>query len=244
MYNNSTADILPQIKNFWRSEFSDWSIREIFWISSVFISVTALSIIVDGFQDGMALVSSLTGISYTLLAGKGKSSCYIFGAVNVILYGIICYQTKVYGDMLLNLAYYLPMQIAGFFLWLRNRDACTGTIIRRKLSWPVRGYFLAGTLFLWEAGAYLLGMAEDPSPWLDSATTVISIASMLLGVMRCFEQWIGWSLVNGISVIMWIGLWHSGNGSFATVLMWSIFFICGIVFAVQWHRAGTGSTAG
>ncbi len=236
MYSRSSPSILPQLKSFWRSEFTDWSLNEIICISSVFITVPFLSIVIDGFGF-MALASSLTGIAYTLLAGKGKSSCYLFGTVNVILYGIICYQNKVYGDMLLNLAYYLPMQIAGFFLWIRNRDAATGTIIRKKLSWINRIYFLAGTAALWCIGAFLLRLAEAASPWLDSATTVISIAAMLLGVMRCFEQWIGWSLVNGISVIMWLKLWHDGNGSLATVLMWGIFFICGIVFACQWHKS-------
>ena len=225
------------IKNFLHSECAGWSLMELVWISSAFAVITVLSVIVDS-GSALALTSSLTGVAYTLLAGKGKSSCYLFGTVNVILYGYICYESKVYGDMILNLGYYLPMQIIGFILWLRNREKTTGTIRRRKLSWSMRGCFLLATAILWVGGALLLRKFAASSPWLDSATTVISIAAMLLGVMRCFEQWIGWSLVNGISVIMWARLLYTGNANIATLLMWIIFFICGIVFAVQWYKSG------
>jgi nicotinamide riboside transporter PnuC len=55
--------------------------------------------------------------------------------------------------------------------------------------------------------------------------------------MRRFEQWICWTLVNGISIFMWYQVYTTSGGSLATLLMWIIFFVCGLVFAWQWYKS-------
>ena len=89
-------------------------------------------------------------------------------------------------------------------------------------------------LWIWTIIYFALGFFNARAPWLDSATTVLSICAMILCVMRCFEQWIAWTIVNGLSICLWSKLCFEQGNSLATLLMWVVFFICGLVFARQW----------
>ena len=216
----------------------NWSAAEILFTVSVCAAVVLLTIRTGG-DDLTGIVSALTGILYTLLAGKGKPACYLFGIINSALYGFIAYSSTIYGDMLLNWAYYLPMQFAGLFFWLRNLQPETGEVKRRHLT--LRGKLITAALTTagWITFAVFLKLTGDAAPYLDSATTIISITAMVLGIMRCFEQWIGWTLVNALSIWMWWNIYSSRGDSIATLLMWCVFLICGIIFAVQWYREST-----
>jgi nicotinamide mononucleotide transporter len=217
------------------SEFRNWHIAELFF---VFISVTAVIIltILTGGDSLIGIVSAVTGIMYTLLAGKGKRSCYLFGIVNSFLYGLIAMQNRIYGDMLLNWAWYFPMQFVGLWFWQRNYDSEKGEVKKMKLTFSGRLLFIFLVLAAWAVFALILERFDARVPWLDSATTVLSASAMILTVMRRFEQWLCWTLVNSISIFMWYRVYLTSGNSVATLMMWVVFFICGLVFAWQWYK--------
>ena len=65
---------------------------------------------------------------------------------------------------------------------------------------------------------------QDPQPYKDSATTVLSVIAMLLMVRAFMEQWVLWVVVNTISIIMWIIAWMRGDAHAALmVIMWMFY---------------------
>lgn len=228
-----------KLMDFLRGECLNWHPLEIVFMSSALAAVVFITFITGG-DNVTGVVCASTGIMYTLLAGKGKSSCYLFGLVNSFLYGLISYQSRIFGDMLLNWAYYFPMQIVGLFAWVRNSDPEKGEVRKIKLSSKGKICFAAAAIVAWIVFALILQTFKAGSPWIDSATTVLSVVAMILSVMRCFEQWICWTLVNGLSIFMWYNVYTVSGNSIATLVMWSIFLLCGIVFGIQWYRSGTG----
>ena len=229
------------MKKLFSDALKDWSLFDLLLLTTAAVLLLALTIY-DGVRDIIGVISALTGILYTLLAGKGKAFCYIFGIVNTILYGYVAYAGGVYGDMALNWLYYLPMMFVGLYTWSRHTEAATGGVFRKKLTTFQRmriiGLTGIGWLVLWS----LLDYSGGSSPILDGATTALSIAAMILGVMRCFEQWLAWTAVNTISLIMWFRLWQRGEGSLSTLIMWGVFLVCGIIFAIQWLQKSEEET--
>ncbi|MBQ9753448.1 MAG: nicotinamide mononucleotide transporter [Lentisphaeria bacterium] len=234
------SDVKINWRDFGRNELRNWHAAELLLMSAVLGAIVVITVMTGG-DSVSGIVSAATGVMYTLLAGKGKSSCYLFGVVNSFLYGLISMQSRIYGDMLLNWGYYLPMQFVGIFFWLKNYDPEKGEVIKRFLSWRSRGVFLCCVLAAWCATAWGLEFFNARAPLLDSATTVLSIGAMILSVMRCFEQWICWTLVNSISIFMWSQIYRESGNSIAALLMWVIFFFCGLYFAFCWYKdAGDG----
>lgn len=221
------------------NELRNWKAAELVFMGAVLAAIVVITCVTGG-DTPIGILSAATGVMYTLLAGKGKSSCYLFGAVNSFLYGLISLESRVFGDMILNWGYYLPMQFVGLFFWMRNSDPEKGEVRKRVLSNSKRGLFLFCILIAWCAGAFVLGFFNARAPWIDSATTVLSVGAMILSVMRCFEQWICWTLVNSLSIVLWCQVFKESGNSIATLLMWVIFLVCGLYFAYCWHKEAAG----
>ena len=108
--------------NFALRECRGWRWYEVTWLAIAVASLVGVSLRLEDTLFGV--VSAVAGVISVILTGKGKLSAYLFGVVNCTLYGIIAYGQTLYGETMLNLGYYLPVQFYGFLYdgRLRVRD--------------------------------------------------------------------------------------------------------------------------
>ena len=165
-------------------ELSGWQPWEMIYIFCCTAAIGAISAYLG--DNLIGIISAITGTLYTMFAGKGKISCYFFGIINTVTYGYIAYTQKIYGDMMLNWAIYLPMMFAGIILWKRRLDEdCS--VIKASLSGIQRLRLLLINIIailLYAVVLYKLGAVQ---PLVDSTTTVLSITAMILTLKRCIE---------------------------------------------------------
>lgn len=223
--------VLDKIK----SEFKSWNSFEIIFPSFAIIAIILISLILN--DSKIALISAICGILYTVIAGKGKPYCYFFGIIGTLCYCYLAYKNTLYGNLLLNGGYYLPMEIIGFFAWNKHLKKETNEIEKTSLkkSKLIILYslmFLSGLIF-----AFVLKNMGDRFFVLDSFITILSIGAMYLTVKRCVEQWIIWSVVNTLSIIVWFNIYTNGSKTFSTLLMWGCYLIMGIYFYIKWKKA-------
>ena len=222
------------LKKFIIREFSNWHPAEWLWMLFCVAATVIISLKLQ--SDWFGIAAAVTGVLYSLWAGKGKLSCYFFGIFNSFAYGLISYQATLYGEVALNWLWYFPMMFAGLFFWKKNLKKEVQEIVKRKLSWRGRIYvILAGTLGT-AATALILRWQGDQAPVLDAFTTVLSVIAMVLTVKRCTEQWLLWTLVNLASIYMWYKVYLTGEGSAAVLMMWILSLVNGIIFYILWHK--------
>ena len=226
-----------KIVKFIKSELGGWGIifpLEIFLI-------TAISFIIN--DSKIALVSAVCGILYTILAGKGKISCYGFGLCGTLCYSYISFLNMLWGNLALYLLFYLPMQILGIFKWKKHLKKSSFEIIKTKLNQKEIWIYLASAVVLSAVLSIILKNTGDSTPYIDGVTTVFSVFGMILTVKRCIEQWYVWILVNGLSVVMWIEAYLNGSNCLATVIMWVTYFLLAFYFLNTWKKE-TSNSAG
>lgn len=184
----------------------------------------------------IALISAICGIIYTFLAGKGLPICYLFGVTGSSFYAFLSYQNALWGNLLLYIAYYVPMQILGYFRWNKNLQNNKLEII--KISLPKKELIiLVSILSLLSLLAFkVLLYFNDTHPLLDSITTIFSIGGMYLTVRRAVEQWIFWMIVNTISLFMWISVAMNGAKVYSTIIMWLVYLLLAIYFYILWKK--------
>ena len=206
-----------------------------YWAGFSVLAIAAVSLAwwdpSDVLHSSLALVAAVTGMMYTMLAGRGWIACYAFGLVNAPIYAYLSWRWGYYGDMALNL-YYFAMMFPGLVCWRRNMSATdAGDIVRTRLSGRERAVWgvaiLIGVAALWAALLVLGGNR----PLCDAFTNVLSIAAMVLTVKRCIEQWVMWLAVDAIEMFMW---WHTGADSMAILAMWTLFFVDGCYCYALW----------
>lgn len=224
-----------KIVEFVNKELIGWKKREIIFLSLVLFFILISSHLVK--DTPIAVMSAICGIMYTIIAGKGKISCYFFGLAGSWCYVWLSLSNALWGNMLLYLCYYIPMQILGIFRWKKHLHNDTNEIIRIRLNTKQRIILLliglVGSIFT----SGILYFCHDKSPVADGITTFLSILGMYLTVRRAIEQWIVWFIVNGISVLMWLNLFMHGAKTLATVIMWGVYFVLAIYFYFDWLKS-------
>lgn len=225
---------MSKIRSFFASELKNWKASEVLWLSVAVITILALSIY---WKDSViGIIAAVTGVACVVLTGKGKLSSYIFGIINVLFYAYTAYHAKYYGEVMLNLIYYLPMNFVGWFAWKKHIDEQTGEVEKKRLSFKssVIVYFMTG-LAIFIYGLVLRAMGGN-LPFIDSMSTVVSVVAQILCIKRYVEQWILWIVVDIVTVIMWIAAFFTGGESVATLLMWSIYLINAVIMFIKWNR--------
>ena len=166
----------------------------------------------------IVIVSGIAGIFSVVLCSQRKISSYVFGFVQVITYLIICYRQRLYGEVGINVFYFVSM-VYGVFAWLRRYhvDEETGSseLKTRRLSvlcWVgTIAAVLVGSLL---TGWLLAHYTDDSDPYLDAFTTIPAIAGQILMVSGYREQWFFWFCIDIGCVWLWV---RAGNWSMAAL---------------------------
>lgn len=211
-------------------QFNKW-FNAFILIGMAVVTVLVLAFKLRDTQDGQALLiiaaaGSLCGVLANVLSANGRILTFLFGLIDVTVYGVMCLTGAKYGNAALHLLYFLPMQVVGFFQW-KGRGADGKEQVRaRRLTG--RGWLLWGGIFL--AGlvaAYFILSALDKTEaagavrWLvlmDALSMMCNLIGQYLLSTAYMEQWFFWIGVNIASVLMWVlTLRQSPDSSYALV---------------------------
>lgn len=224
-----------KITEFIKKELQGWKNFEIIGLIIVFSIILINAVILK--DNPAAIINAICGILYTIIAGKGKISCYFFGLLGSSCYILLSFKNALWGNMLLYLCYYIPMQILGIFKWKQHLKKESKEIVKIKLNLKEQIIINIIGLIGCIITILILHYLNDKSPIIDGITTFLSILGMYLTVRRAIEQWIVWMVVNGLSFIMWLDLvLFSGTKAYSTVLMWGVYFILAIYFYIEWKK--------
>ena len=226
---------MTKIKKFVHDELTGWKVWEISWLVFACITITTLSIYWG--DNVLGIVSATTGVACVICTGKGKLSAYIFGVINIFLYAIIAFQAKYYGEVMLNILYYFPLQFYGFYIWSKNLNPTTKEVVKKKMT--IKGFLLllvgvALTTLVYGLGLKKLG---GSLPFVDAFSTTISVVAMIVSIKMYAEQWILWIAVNVVTIYMWgYAFFVQGSESVATLMMWSVYLCNAIIMLIKWYK--------
>lgn len=229
------------LKRFFKDELTGWKAWEVAWLLVACGVIMALSIY---WQDTvMGIVSAVTGVACVVCTGKGKLSAYIFGTVNVVLYAIISYQAKYYGEVMLNALYYFPMEFYGFYVWNKHMNSETHEVEKKQMTARGRIIMSLSVVLGTIAYGFVLKALGGALPFVDAMSTIVSVVAMIISVKMYMEQWILWIVVDVVTVIMWGIAFAHGSESIATLLMWIIYLGNAIIMYIRWAKEAKQSAA-
>jgi nicotinamide mononucleotide transporter len=175
-------------------------------------------------------LSAISGIFCVVLAAKGKYSNWIWGIANSILYGYLAWKSGYYGDMLINIVYFLPTQFIGLAAWKKMMKKGSKTDVKMReltllqtivlIAGAVIGTILFGLLLngvdnwfttvmrrnqsIYAYFAQLFGLRMKlAGPIVDASTEVLQVLAQIFMILAFAEQWLLWIMTNVITIIMW-----------------------------------------
>ena len=223
----------------------------------VTVAVTAFKL--KDAEGGEALlivsaVGSLMGVLSTVCAANGRILTFLFGLIDVSIYGAVCLLGTRYGNAALHLLYFLPMQFVGYFQWKKRGAHEEKKVRARRLDgkqWLLYGgLFLAGLVI-----AYFILAALDKTEaagvvkWLvamDAFSMMCNILGQYLLSTAYMEQWFFWIGVNVSTILMWsLTLRQDPGSSYALiyVVKYSFYLLNSLNGLRIWYNLSRGETA-
>jgi nicotinamide mononucleotide transporter len=192
----------------------------------------------------MSYVEFVGTILYLLsvwLISRRNVLTWPIGIGSVILYMVLFYQIRLYSDAL-EQVYYLGASVYGWWYWSKS-EPNKRTISNVKFS-PAKAIMLwllvtaALSVFLGAVMSHVHewapGWFPEPAsyPYVDAATTILSLVAMWLMARKYIESWIYWIVVD----ITGIWLYFVKNVRFIS-LLYVILLGLAIRGLIDWTRA-------
>lgn len=224
---------MEKLQGIIKRELSGWKPWHIVWMIAANLIIVGVSLYQH--DTALSILAAVTGVICVILCGLGKVSNYFFGTINVILYAIVAYKARYYGDVMLNVLYYLPTNIWGWILWEKNIDRQSNTVYKRRMTLKQDIILLIVSVVSVFGYSYVLKLLGGNLPIVDSMSTVFSVIAQVLMIKRFTEQWVIWIVVDVVSVIMWFAALFAEGASIAMLLMWSVYLGNAIIMYVKWR---------
>ena len=93
-------------------------LEKILWVLSVGVILAAFFLFDR--ENDLTLIASLIGVTSLIFNAKGNPFGQILMIVFSVLYGIISYSFRYYGEMITYLGMTLPMSVFALVAWLKN----------------------------------------------------------------------------------------------------------------------------
>ncbi|MBR1575053.1 MAG: nicotinamide mononucleotide transporter [Bacteroidales bacterium] len=218
--------------------------------------VLATAIKLGGQAEGRGLLllaafGSLMGVLATVSSANGRIITFLFGLLDVAIYGAMCLMNwrdggSGLGNAVLHFVYFVPMQFVGFAQWKRRGSNEAGQVRARRLDgrqWAWIGLALVvSTGVLYGVIAHFDKSAADGflkmAVVLDVLPLVCNIFGQALMSTAYREQWFFWIGVNVFSIWMWARSLATGGGSYAVIyiIKYSFYLINSLNGLRIWHN--------
>lgn len=184
---------------------------------------------------------SLSGILCVGLIAIGRREGYLIGLYNSLSYSILAYGNGLFGEVFLNLLFFVPTGVIGYVMWSRHTRQ-DKTVEMRQLGWPQRMRVALICIACTVGLGLLLGLnPRQNTPFIDATTNVLSVVATFLMMSRYKEQWLLYIMLNVVTICMWVLRFRAGGAAGdLMILMWSLFLLNALFGYWRWH-VGTQS---
>ena len=174
---------------------------------------------------------SLMGVASTVASANGKIITFLFGFLDVSIYGVICFLNwrntgTGLGNCVLHLAYFVPMQFVGYRQWKARSSSDAGSGLKARRFNKRQALLCTAGFLLLTVVCYIVINAFDHSAaegfikvavLLDVIPLACNIIGQLLMSVAFMEQWIFWIGVNVFSILMWVFSLKAGGEDYALI---------------------------
>ncbi len=207
----------------------------IIWTSSVILIAASFFLFK---QDGyLTLIASLIGATCLIFSAKGNPTGQLLTIVFSIIYGVISYSFRYYGEMLTYLGMTAPMALFALIAWLRNpyngnrSEVRVHTLNRREFAVMCILTTIVTIVFY-----YALRALNTTNLIPSTLSVTTSFAAVYLTAKRSPYFAIAYAMNDIVLIILW-GLASMEDMSYMSVIICFVTFLVNDIYGfINWRR--------
>ncbi len=211
------------------------------WLSS--LTVVILSNLWSGEIDLLTLIAVCVGATALVFAAKGNVWAQFLMIVFCILYGVISWRFRYWGEMITYLGMSLPMAIWSSVTWLRNPSENGSEVAIRKLTKKQGAAVVAiaavTTFVFW----FVLRGLSTPNLLISTISVATSFLAASLTMLRSSYYALGYAANDIVLIILWTLVSLKDPGYWPVTVNFVIFLINDLYGFASWKKRECGVSA-
>ena len=191
------------------------------------LNVAVLLFTNHGTFEGFIMCS--LAIMTVVLVLLNNSFTYILFILVSAIYSHICYEHGLYGELIVNVIFIMPIQIVGYIHFkegIVDHDVEIAPISKKYYN-----LVLVAILLLTYLYSLFLDFLGDPQPLLDAMLTVVQIFATYYMLKGKGIQWLFWVMTNFFALFVWIQVAQRYN----LMVMWLFYLLNSLIGVTEYY---------
>ena len=205
------------------------------WIGS--LGIVLISNALTAEFDVLTLVAALIGVTSLIFAAKGNVWAQILMVIFSILYGIISFRFRYWGEMITYLGMTMPMSVWSTITWLKNPSKENGNEVEiQKLGRKhVIGLLLSG-IVVTAVFYYILYWMNTPNIIFSTISIITSFLATSLTMLRSSYYAVGYAANDIVLIVLWVLASMENPVYIPVVVNFAIFFLNDMYGFISWKK--------
>lgn len=204
------------------------------WLSSVI--VVSGSFLLSGSFYWLTLIASLIGVTALIFIAKGNVIGQVLVVVFSLIYGIISYQFRYFGEIITYLGMTMPIALLSVYTWLKhpyqNSNEVEVNRLSRRQTWLLLGLtFLVTFLFY-----FILAAFDTENLVVSTISIATSFSASYLLVYRSPFYALAYAANDIVLVILWILAAMESVSYLPMVICFVMFLLNDLYGYISWKR--------
>lgn len=205
------------------------------WLAS--LTIVIISNLATTNIDFLTLISALVGVTSLIFAAKGNVWAQFLMIIFSILYGIISFRFRYWGEMITYLGMTLPMAAWSAFTWLKNPSQENGNEVEiQKLNYKHITGLIISTIIVTGIFYYILALLDTPNIVFSTISIITSFLAASLTMLRSSYYAVGYAANDIVLIVLWILASLKNPAYIPVVVNFAIFFLNDMYGFVSWKK--------
>ena len=204
------------------------------WICSLFV------IIASNFWSGnvevLTLAAACIGVTSLVLAAKGNVWSQILMIIFSILYGIISWQFRYWGEMITYLGMTMPMAIWSTITWIKNPSDSGKEVEIQKLTGKHVIMLLVSGSLVTVLFYGILAALKTPNIIFSTLSVTTSFFAASLTMLRSSYYAVGYAANDIILIVLWVLASIQEPHYISVTIIFVIFFFYDVYGFISWKK--------
>lgn len=209
----------------------EWSI----WLGSIIIVL--ISNLATKDFDLLTLVAALTGVTSLIFAAKGNVWGQVLMILFSILYGIISFRFRYWGEMMTYLGMTIPMAVWSTITWIENPSENNGNEVQiQSLSKKHIVALCISGIIVTAVFYYILKSFNTPNIIFSTISIITSFIAASLTMLRSSYYAVWYAANDIVLIILWVLASLKDPAYIPVVVNFSIFFMNDMYGFMSWKQ--------
>ncbi len=195
-----------------------------------------LSFLFSAERSPLSLTASLVGVTALIFLAKGRVLGQVLTVVFAVLYGIVSYFARYYGEMITYLGMTAPMAALAIVSWLRHPSKTGEEVEIGKMTGGKTAVLFLSTVAVTVAFYFILKALDTASLAVSTLSVATSWLAATLTFFRSPLYALAYALNDVVLVVLWVIASFATPSSIPVAVCFAAFLFNDLYAYVNWTR--------